>query len=136
MTIHHTGAQGPKGDKGDQSLSAKEWKTYLIGGMVTVLLATTGTVYGLTASRITKVENTLTAKQEEDKVMAVQLAELKTSLDNLTDNLGKLSEDQQRLVSKVDAVMSSILNDSRRWNEQMDKFERDQRAREAEERKK
>lgn len=136
MTIHHAGPQGPKGDKGDQGLSAKEWKTYLIGGMVTVLLATTGTVYGLTASRITKVENTLTAKQEEDKVMAVQLAELKTSLDNLTDNLGKLSEDQQRLVSKVDAVMSSILNDSRRWNEQMDKFERDQRAREAEERKK
>jgi len=119
--------RGPKGDRGEQGLSAKEWKTYVIGAVLAALMATTGTVYALTTNRISKVENAVAAHVEMDTAVKVQLAVIQETIAQIKEASDKNDVKRDELAAKVDALSQSILRDSTRWNRIMDEFERQQR---------
>lgn len=98
------------------------WKTYALGILLTLVMATGGIVWNSTTARLSALEESNTAKVDVAKDVAVQLAVLHVSLLEMQSSLGKMESNQIKMVEKMDALVTNMLRDSQRWNKEMDRF--------------
>ena len=105
--------------------ATSDWKTYALGLLFSAVAAMSGITYTSAMDRVEKVETAVAEHDKLDKNTAVQLAVLQTSIQELKNDVGSMSANQEHLVSKMDALVSNMLKDSQRWNSLIDQIERE-----------
>jgi hypothetical protein len=106
------------------SIAVKDWKTYLLGIFLTISMATSSIVYSNAIDRVEKVELAQTQADKAAVSAAVNLAVVQATLEEMKLSLAKMDHNQDKLVEKLDTLVSNTIRDSRRWNDEMDKFQK------------
>ena len=123
------GQRGERGEKGDRGPAVNDWKTWALAILFTIVTATSGITYNNAINRITSLEETQHDSVQVTTDTAIQIAKLQSSLDELKTSLGSLDMSQASLLVKMDALVTNMLRDSRRWNEEMDRIQAENRDR-------
>lgn len=104
-----------------------DWKTWALGILLTLIMSTSGIMCNTVTTRFEKVEAAQNATVTEARNAAIQAAVVQEVVRQLTLSLDKLDAKQTLLVDKMEALLVGMSKDSKRWNAEMDRLEKDRK---------
>lgn len=104
-----------------------EWKTWALGILFTVVMSTSGMVCSTLSNRIDKVEAAQAEDSKTARDVAVQIAVLQETMKTFAQSVNNLESSQAKLMDKIEVLMSGIARDSKRWNAEMDRLQRERK---------
>lgn len=98
-------------------------KSWLLGALFAVFLATAGGVYTNVTDRLDKVEAQQAHAVETAQVVAVQIAVLQTTMTDVKDAVDRIESSQKVSDDKLTALLSSMNKNTARWSALMRDYE-------------